>query len=304
MAAKHILITGASGLIGSRLTELLTEQGHTVAHLSRSVTKGPVKTFLWNPDRFTMDPEALKGVDAVVHLAGAGVAEKRWTNERKKEILESRTRSAALLFEELNRNGGDVKTFISASGMNYYGMTDSDRYFVESDPPGNDFLAEVCKQWEQEADKVETLSVRVVKVRIGVVLAPKGGALESMSKPIRWGIGSPLGSGDQIISWIHIDDLCRLLIKSIEDGTMQGAYNAVTPFPVTNRELTKMIAHKMKKPLFLPAVPEFVLRLVLGEMADIVLKGGKLSTKKVTQTGFRFQFERIEDALDNLFRQR
>jgi uncharacterized protein (TIGR01777 family) len=295
---KRILITGASGLVGTRLTELLTQKGYTVAHLGRAKHKSTVPSYVWNVEAGSIDPEALVNTDVIIHLAGANVAEKRWTASRKKEIIESRTLSSALLCRALQQQANTIRTVISASAIGYYGFEGSN-VFTESSPAGTDFLANVTRQWENEINSIESPHVRLVKLRIGVVLSAQGGVVTELSKPIRWGLGAPLGSGNQYISWIHIDDLCAMFIKAIEDDNMTGAYNAVTDW-ITNRELTRAIAHVLHKPLWLPAVPAFVLRAALGEMADIVLMGSKVSPAKIEQAGFHFQYTKIEGALSSL----
>ncbi|HEY8935827.1 MAG TPA: TIGR01777 family oxidoreductase, partial [Cyclobacteriaceae bacterium] len=230
---KHILITGASGLIGTRLTEMLLAKGYSVAHLGRSKKEDGVKSFVWNVDKQVIQPGALKGITAVIHLAGAGVAEKRWTKDRKQEILESRAKSTALLYDELKKGHHNVTTFISASAIGYYGFENDTKIFHEDDEPGKDFLAQVTRQWEDEVNKINNLGIRVVKIRVGVVLSEKGGALKEMSTPIRMYAGSPLGTGKQMMSWIHLDDLCSIFIKMIEDEQHSGAFNAVAPHPVS-----------------------------------------------------------------------
>lgn len=298
---KHILITGASGLIGTRLTGLLLQKGYSVSHVGRSRRIDKVKSFVWDVNKKVIEPGTLKGITTVIHLAGAGVAEKRWTSERKKEILESRTKSSALLYEELKRGHHTVTSVISASAIGYYGIHTDGMVCSETSPPGNDFLADVTKQWEESVDRISTLNIRVTKLRIGIVLSEKGGTLKELAKPIKLFAGGPLGSGDQEISWIHIDDLCSMFIKAVEDEKMNGAFNAVGPHPVTNRELTKEIARALKKPLLLPFIPGFVLKILLGEMAEIVLTGAKVSSEKIQQEGFTFQFKTVEAALQNLY---
>jgi uncharacterized protein (TIGR01777 family) len=295
--AISILITGASGLIGSRLTELLVARGHKVSHLGRSKKAGPVPSFVWDVEKGTLDTKALEGVQAIVHLAGAGVADKRWTEKRKKEILQSRTQSSALLFNALQNSKHDVKAVVSASAIGYYGSTLSNEVYKEEHEPGNDFLAGVVDAWEKSVDKICSLGIRVVKIRIGIVLSSKGGALAEMARPVKLFIGSPLGTGNQIVSWIHIDDLCEIFIKAIEDQAMSGAYNAVAPHPVTNRQMTQAIAKVLHRPMIVPAVPTLALRIILGEMVDAVVKGSNVSAEKIQKTGFHFKYENLDDAL-------
>ncbi len=297
---SKILITGATGLIGTRLTEVLQHGGHTVMHLSRRKRDGAIQTWEWNIDKHFVEEGAFDGVDTIIHLAGAGIADKPWTKARKRELLESRTHSTRLLYEELKRRNHTVTSFISASAIGYYGFADENRMLVETNSPGTDFLAGVVKKWEDEIDQISELNIRVAKLRVGVVLTMEGGALKEIAKPVKLYAGAPLGSGNQYISWIHIDDLCRVFVNAAESPSFRGAYNAVAPHPVTNRELTKAIAHTLGKPLILPAVPAFALKLVFGEMADLVLKGSKVSSKKLEETGFDFKYPSVDKALASL----
>lgn len=296
---KRILITGASGLIGKTLTQALLGKGYDVRHLSRNKKNEGIPTYIWDVQSGMIDQEALKGSDVIIHLAGENVASQRWTAQRKKEILESRTRSTRLLFNALKSTNHAVSTFVSASAVGYYGFQ-GDHVFFESHPPGNDFLAKVVKAWEDEAVHIESLGVRTVRLRIGVVLSNKGGALVPIVKSVKAMVGAPLGTGSQWMSWIHIDDLCEMFIKAIEDPNMAGAYNAVAPNPVTNRTLTQAVGEVLGKPLLLPNVPAFVLKAMFGEMSEIVLNGSRVSSAKVEQAGFTFKFPDIHEALRDL----
>lgn len=297
---SKILITGASGLIGTRLTEMLLESGHEVAHLVRSKREGGIPTFLWDIQRGYVDPKAFEGVDAVIHLAGAGIADKRWSKQRKKEILESRTHSTRVLVNAIQQSAPAVKTFVSASAIGYYGFEDDEKIFKENDLPGRDFLANVVRQWEQEVDALANTSIRTVKVRVGIVFSNKGGALKEIVKPVKFYAGAPLGSGKQKISWIHIDDMCGVFQRAVEDASFQGAINGVGPNPITNEDLTRKIARVIGRPVLLPNVPGFVLRLVLGEMADLVLKGNSVSNSKLESLGFKYKFNTVDEALYDL----
>ena len=297
---KKILITGASGLVGQRLTELLLQKGYQASHLGRSKRGGAVPSFVWDVEKGFLDSKAMNDVNTIIHLAGAGVADKRWTATRKKEILESRTKSTALLFETLKKEKNSVTTLISASAIGYYGFGRSDEVFTEESKPGSDFLAQVTKQWEEKVDKISSIGIRVVKLRIGIVLSEKGGALMEMAKPIKLGVGSPLGTGKQYLTWIHLDDLCEMFIKTAEDEMMSGSYNAVGSEWVTNAEMTKAIAKVLKKPLWLPPVPGIALKVILGEMAYLVINGSKISSTKIQKTGFKFKFVWLEEALKDL----
>lgn len=294
------MITGASGLIGTRLTEMLVEAGHSVSHLGRNKRPGKIRSFTWDLKQKKLDREAFRNVDSIIHLAGANVGDKRWSKAWKKEILDSRVQSLRLLKEELSKGDHAVTTVVSASAIGYYGFSDGTEVITETHPPGHDFLSTVVDQWEKEADTLESLGIRVVKIRVGIVLSDRGGALQEMAKPITLFAGSPLGSGNQFVSWIHLDDVCRMFILGCENKNMSGSYNGVAPLPVTNRELTKRIARVLKKPLILPPVPGFILKLVIGEMADVVIHGSKVSPDKIRQCGFRFKHEDLDEALRDL----
>lgn len=296
----NILITGGSGLIGTQLTELLRQRGHSVSLLSRSNQPGEHKSYVWKVDQNYIEPGAFEGIDAIVHLAGAGIADKPWTIERKREILESRTHSTRLLVNALKNTHHKVKTVIAASAIGYYGFGEQQEVFTEDSEAGKDFLADVTSRWERETENFTELGVRVVKIRIGIVLSKRGGALEEIARPVKYFVGAPLGSGDQYVSWIHMEDLCQIFVKAIEDSSMQGAYNAVSPSPLTNRELTKAIARTLHRPLLLPPVPPFVLKLLLGEMADLVLNGSKVSGSRIIQSGYQFKYSDINQALEDL----
>ena len=293
---KNILITGGSGLVGRRITLLLESKGYTVAWLSR---KPQQQThFLWDVEKQELDPQALEWADAVVHLAGEGVAEKRWTADRKKRILESRTQSTQLLYTAIQQAEKKPNTFISASAVGYYGFNTGTNLMEETSPSGDDFLAEVVLAWEKEVKKIEQLSVRCILLRVGIVLDANGGALGEMLKPP---VAAPLGSGDQWMSWIHIEDLARMFVFALEKTTLQGIYNAVGPHPATNQKLTKEAAAAKGKPYIGLGVPGFALKLVLGEMAAMVLGGNRVSSQKIQKAGFEFEFPELKKALKAVF---
>jgi uncharacterized protein len=301
--AKKILITGGTGMIGKRLTTHLIQNGYKVAHLSRKKKRtSDVQTFLWNPYKKEIENGALKDVDAIIHLAGAGIADRRWTEKWKKEILASRTETTRFLKEMLSTEQNRVTTFISSSGISYYGLQDPGRAFVESDVPGTDFMAEVTIEWEAEADRLSVNGTRVAKIRTGVVLSRDSVALKRLAMPVKFFVGAPIGSGKQYFNWIHIDDLCGIYMKAIEDAAISGAYNAVAPHPVTNRLLTRKIADVLNRPLWLPPVPAFIVRIIAGQVAEVVLNGGMISSEKIKSCGFTFQFKTIESALADIFK--
>lgn len=303
--SKRILITGGSGMIGRRLTSLLMQRDYQVAHLGRSKKDPYVETFVWDPSINEIDRNAIRGVDAIIHLAGAGVADKRWSKRRKEEILLSRTTSTRVLSNLLKSEAHQVRTFISASGIAYYGLGEPrNTAFGEADSHGEDFMARVAVAWEDEVLRIGDPKIRKVIVRTGVALDLEGGALPKLVTPVKYFVGAPLGTGDQYFNWIHIDDLCRIYLKAIDDTHMEGIYNGVAPNPVTNKEVTRKIAHLLKKPLFLPAVPAIVVKLIAGEVADLVLKGGKVSSGKIEKAGFDFRFRTVDAALGDLLLQK
>lgn len=293
---KNILITGGSGLVGKAITRILEKNGYQVAWLSRGLQQK--KSFLWDVEKQKIDQSAIEWSDAIIHLAGTGVAEKRWTSERKKDILKSRTESTRLLCEAIQKANKKPEAFISASAVGFYGFDTGDTLKTEDAQPGNDFLAEVVVAWEAEVEKIEALGVRTAILRIGIVLDKTGGALGEMLKPP---VAAPLGSGEQWMSWIHIQDLARLFVFALENPDMKGKYNAVAPNPAKNKELTREAA-KAKGKVFLGlGVPDFVLKLILGEMAAMVLGGNRVSAEKTLETNFQFEFPSLDLALKDLF---
>ncbi|WP_299825227.1 TIGR01777 family oxidoreductase [uncultured Pontibacter sp.] len=296
-----ILITGGSGLVGMRLSEMLIDLGYEVAHLSRNPSKvSTYKTFKWDIESGYIDDNAVSYADYIINLAGARVSDGKWTEERKKEILKSRVESINLLHKCLSRSQHHVKGFISSSAIGIYGNS-GERLMSEESTYADDFLAEVCKAWEATAWQMRDLNLRTVILRLGIVLSNKGGALPQIAKPIKLMAGAALGSGKQYMSWVHIDDACRLFIRAIEDTQFEGVYNAVAPHPVTNEKFTKELAEAMHKPLVLPKVPAFALNLVMGEMSDVILASQRVSANKVLQTGFTFEYNYLEEALESFY---
>ncbi|MDO9595464.1 MAG: TIGR01777 family oxidoreductase [Lutibacter sp.] len=293
-----ILVTGGTGFIGRALCDLLRTKGHTVLILSRTKTDKP-NTFYWNLAERYIDPAAIINTDYIIHLAGEGIADKRWTAQRKKDLINSRVETANLLFEKVKELNPNLKGFIAASGIGYYGATTSEKIYEENDAVGEDFISEICKVWEKASLQFDAINIRTVIFRTGVVLAKEGGALEKLSQPIKLGVGAPIGSGEQYIPWIHLNDLCNMYVEAIENREFKGIYNAVAPEHVTNKSLTKMIAKNLKKPLWLPNIPAFVMKLILGKMAVIILEGSRVSSEKIMATGFKFKFPTLNEALDH-----
>lgn len=298
---SRVLIAGGSGQIGRYLSNSLLKKGYTVSLLSRKeIEIDKISTYLWNVNKREIDEEAIKTADYIINLSGANIGEKRWSLQRKNEILDSRVESNKLLFEKVKELNKNLDAFITSSAVGYYGIKTSDKIFIETDDHADDFLGTVCHQWEKESESFERLGIRTVKIRTGVVLNNGAGALSKMMLPIKIFFGSPLGSGNQYVPWIHIEDLSNLYIRALEDSVMNGAYNAVAEEYITNKELTYALAKKMNRPIILPNVPAFILKLALGEMAEIVLEGSRVSSEKIIKSGFQFTYSDIESALDNL----
>ena len=289
-----ILITGGTGLVGQHLIEKLVSKNHEVVVLSRSPKQA--NAFLWDIKTGYIDEKAFENVTSIIHLAGAGIADKRWSSKRKESIIFSRVASTKLLLQKVLELKVPLKQFISASGIGYYGAMTSQIIFQESDEVASDFLGNVCKKWELAATEFSSINCTTTILRTGIVLTKKGGALEKMITPIV----SPIGTGNQYLPWIHIDDLCEMYIKAVEDTSFKGVYNAVAPEHHTSKTFSKLVATCFKKP-FLPfRVPAFLLKLIFGEMAVILLEGSRISSEKVIATGFQFQYENLKHAMEEL----
>ncbi|MBS1562976.1 MAG: TIGR01777 family oxidoreductase [Bacteroidetes bacterium] len=306
-----ILITGGTGMTGRALSSLLVSKGHEVIVLTRdaarasaSEKKAGISYASWNVPDQIIDVAAVEKADYIVHLAGAGVADKRWSVKRKKEIVDSRVKSGELIVKTLKENRNKVKAILCASGIGWYGPDPeipNPRPFVEADKPFNDFLGETCRLWEAAIMPASGLGKRVVIFRTGIVLSNGGGALAEFKKPLRAGIATVLGSGAQMVSWVHIDDLCRMYLKAIEEHTMEGVYNAVSPKPVNNKALVLELAKAMRGRFYLPMpVPSFLLKLVLGEMSIEVLKSATVNANKIRTAGFDFLYPTIQAAINAL----
>ena len=297
-----VLITGATGLIGKELVSLLLQNGISVNYLTTSknkiVNKLNYSGFYWSPEQGIIDENCLMGVDSIINLAGANIS-KRWTNSYKQEIIESRLLSSALLFKAIKNNPNQVKQIVSASGTSIYPNSDTVIYDENSTQVNNSFLGNVVIKWEESTDKFASLGLKVCKLRTGIVLSTKGGALVEMLKTIKIGLGSSFGSGKQIQTWIHIHDIASLYYFAIKNN-LDGVYNAISPNPVSNEELTVAISKVLKKPLFMPNIPKFIMKLILGEMHELLFENRNLSAKKIIDKGFVFKYKTIDEALKNI----
>jgi uncharacterized protein (TIGR01777 family) len=297
-----VLITGATGLIGSSIVELFLQNGIKINYLTTSKSKiesqPNFQGFYWNPELGVIDENCFMGVSVIIHLAGATIS-KKWTTKYKQEIVESRVLSANLLYNALKNNPHQVKQLISASAIGIY--PDSLRnYYNEDFTKFNDsFLSNVVVKWEESVNQLERLDINVCKLRIGLVLSSKGGALPEILKPIKLGLGSPFGSGKQMQSWIHIHDLANMFLFALQNN-MKGVYNAVSPSPVTNYELTSTAAEILEKPFFMPNIPKFMMKLILGEMHTLLFESQNVSAQKIKSKGFEFQYKSIQSALKQL----
>jgi uncharacterized protein (TIGR01777 family) len=300
--SRKVLISGGTGMIGTRLAEMLIDAGYEVALLSRQPGTGRYRSFRWDLRASTIDEAAVPYADYIINLAGSSVSEGKWTEERKREILTSRLGGTALLARELAKPGHHVRAFISASAIGIYGDS-GDQVVNEETPAASaaDFLVEVSQKWEAAAHDVEKLDIRTIITRIGIVLSPEGGALVPLARTVKMMAGAPLGTGKQYMSWIHLDDLCRLLIQMLEEPQWQGTYNAVSPHPVTNKEFTETLASVLHRPLVLPKVPEFALNLMMGEMSEIVLASQRVSAEKALRQGFTFEYPHLKPALESFY---
>ena len=306
-----VLLTGGTGMIGTQFQQFLTRKGYAVIVLIRNDAKQlpqsqNINYAKWNVEKGEIDKDAIASADYIIHLAGANVAEKRWTKKRKQEIIESRTKSGELIARSLKEIPNNVKAVVSASAIGWYGPdTDETKTFGfdEDAPHSNDFLGNTCKLWEESIQPVKALGKRLVITRFGIVLSNEGGAFVEFKKPLKFGVAAILGNGRQTISWVHIDDLCRLLLFAIEHENLQDIYNAVANETVSNKAFTLALGNKLRGKFYIPVhVPEFALKLKMGEMSIEVLKSATVSNKKIHSAGFTFLYPSVEAALENLTR--
>ncbi|QHI36187.1 Epimerase family protein [Kordia antarctica] len=299
-----ILICGATGLIGSALTKLCIQENHQIHYLTTRKSKiehaENKKGFYWNPAQGEIDTACFEGVEAIINLSGANIA-KSWTEAYKEEIMNSRIDTANVLFKAIrNMENHTVKHFISASGIAIYPSSLTEYYTEETEKEATDFLGTVVKQWELHANQFKSLEISVTILRTGLVFSANGGALVEMSKPVKYGVGAAIGSGKQWQSWIHIDDIARMYLHALTNKII-GTYNGVAPNPTTNKLLTKEIASVLKKPFFLPNIPKFMMKLILGEMSTLLFSSQKVSSEKIEKTGFEFKFKELTPALEDVF---
>ena len=296
---QNVLITGGTGFIGKKLTKILLERGFSVSVLTRNSKPNidGVTYYIWDVSSQNIEEAAVLNADYIIHLAGENIAEKKWTTTRKAEIKDSRTQSAQLIYTVLKKHNKRIEAFVSASGIGFYCAINGEGICTENTLPANDFIGMTCQEWEKSADLMAGLGIRTVKIRTGLVLGKDEGILKKLTPIFKRGLGSALGSGKQYMPWIHIHDLCMMYIEAIENDKMSGAYNATINDSTTNLSFSKALANSLGKSMWLPKVPAFLIRIGMGEMADIVLTGRRVSSDKIKKLGFRFQFKNLKKAL-------
>ena len=298
----RVLITGATGLIGSEIVKNCHAKGIAVNYLTTSKSKiennSNYQGFYWNPSQSKIDVNCIKDVDTIIHLVGASIS-KRWTKAHKQAIINSRLETTALLHDTVKNNSNTIKQIISASAIGYYPDSLTNYYSEDEKEISTSFLGQVVEAWEQFVDTFKTLNIIVSKVRIGIVFSNKGGAFPELAKPIKFGAGAVMGSGKQWMSWVHLNDLAGIFMHVLQHN-LEGIYNGVAPNPATNNTITKVIAKKMKRPLFLPNIPKFAMQLVLGEMHIILFESQRVSSKKIEDSGFEFKYVNLDAALEEL----
>ena len=296
---KNVLITGGTGFIGKHLTRLLIQNGFSVSVFSRSYKQNTadISYFKWDIANHSIDEEAVLKADYIIHLAGEGIADERWTAKRKEAIVQSRETSIQLIYDVLKKNNKKLDAFVSASGVGIYGAVNGSEICTETTAPVYDFLGSTCQKWEAAADTIERLGIRTVKIRTGIVLGKGEGFLKKLAPIFKYRLGSALGSGKQYMPWIHIDDLCSIYLEAIKNPEMSGAYNAAINDNTNNEIFSKTLAKIYGYSLWLPNVPAFLIKMILGEMALIILTGRRVSSDKIEKTGFKFQFNTLEMAL-------
>jgi hypothetical protein len=296
---KNVLLTGGTGFVGKELTKMLINNGYTVAILSRSKRENTETIFYytWDVEKQTIEKEAVLNADYIIHLAGANIAEKRWTNKRKEEVLNSRQQSAQLIYSVLKKNDKKIEAFISASAIGIYGAVNGEEICNENTAFDDDFLGLTCQKWEAAVDQFEKLGIRTVKVRTGLVLGKNEGLLSQLSPIFKFRLGAALGSGKQYMPWVHVLDLCEIYLKAIQNSKMKGPYNAAINDNTTNTIFSNTLAKVYGYKIWLPNVPGFIIQLLMGEMSIIVLTGRRVSSDKLEEVGFHFKYRSLEETL-------
>lgn len=294
-----VLITGANGMVAKNLPKVLQDD-FQIRFLTRKKTNE--NEYEWDVENNEIDIDVFKNVSHIIHLAGSGIADKRWTRKRKDIILSSRIDSAKLILKTLKNHQIKITSFVSASAIGYYGTETSRTIYEENMRKGKDFLSDVCYEWENVAEQFgcENVSKRIIIFRIGIVLSKSGGALKKMMLPIKYYMGAVLGKGNQYMPWIHVDDLSYMIKYALKNRELQGIYNAVSPEHITNKEFTLTLAKKMRRPIFFPSIPSFIIKLIFGHSSILLLEGSRVSSKKIGKKGFKFKYHNLKNALQNL----
>ena len=300
---SKILITGGSGLLGRTISKFLLNMNKQPVWLSREEgTFDQIKKYKWNVEKNYIDENAFDDIEGIIHLAGAGIVDHKWTTDYKKEILDSRVKSSELLFNYISKKNVDIKYIIGGSAIGFYNSSNRERVFTEDDEPGNDFMADTCVKWEKSYELFENFGIRTVIIRTGIVLSSEGGAYKKMVGPFKLGMGAAIASGKQFFPWIHINDIAGIFIHAAFNNNITGIYNGVGSEIITNKEFSKQLAKSLNKPFFLPNVPESALKLIMGEMAVTVTEGPKISNQKFKNTGYVFEFDNVKEALHDLIK--
>jgi len=302
MKSKTVLITGGTGLVGRALIPLLIHSGYNVRVLTRSKSNiDDTESFKWDIRNGSIDDGAIEGVDHIIHLAGENIGRGRWTKARKKDILQSRIRSARLLFDTVEKRNPELKSFTSASATGYYGALTTEYIFSETDPPAEDFPARVCVKWEETAGLFRSGGYRTTLVRTGIVLSKEGGILPKILPTVNICFSPLPGKGNHYLPWIHIEDLCGIYLKILDDNNIDGVYNAVAPGAANYRTFIKTLSSVKNKKVFMPSTPQLPWKIIFGEKASILLEGSRISAKKITDAGYDFRYPDLPAALENLF---
>ncbi len=300
---KNILITGGTGLIGMELSKKLKSKGYSVAHLSRRANKqATFPAYKWDINAQTIEEEAVEWADAIIHLAGASLVDKRWSDAYKKVMIDSRTKSLALLHKYIKLRSRPLKTLVSASAIGYYGEGGNQWLDERSPPQPGDFKSDCCVLWEDAAKALKPDVSRLAILRVGIVLSTKGGALEKMALSFKARVGSYFGDGSAYSPWIHIDDMCRMFIHAVEEDHVEGIYNGVAPKPVTNKEFIETIPNALGVKALIVPTPTIAIKLAMGEMSTVVLHSVRVSAQKILDTGFVFEHGELLGALEDIFK--